>query len=139
MFNPLPRFDGAEAWTALTPEQQAEIGVIALEYVVAANGRDAYADLDAEALLARAHEAAEVLLGGQLNEAVQDALAGIVPALDDEAELVPIPLRLGGVCRACACSEYDPCPEGCGWAQEDLCTSCAELAGLPAAALQPGG
>lgn len=121
----LPRFDGAEAWAKLTPEQQAEIGAIALEYVVAANGRDAYADIDALALQSRAHEAAEMVIAGQLNETVQEALAALVPALDDETLPVPIPSRLGPVCRVCACSEYDPCPEGCGWAEADLCTSCA--------------
>lgn len=125
---PLSRFDGGEAWAKLSAGQQAEIGAIALEYVVAAYGRDAYADQDGEALLARAHEAAEALLHGQLHEAVQDALADMMPALDDEAALVPVPLRLGRVCRACACSEYDPCPEGCGWKEPDLCTSCAEFA-----------
>lgn len=123
---PLPRVDGGEAWAKLSAEQQSEIGAIALEYVIASNGRDAYGDFVREALLARAHEAAETLLHGQLHEAVQDALAGIVPALDDETALMPIPLRLGRVCRACACSEYDPCPEGCGWKEPDLCTSCSE-------------
>lgn len=126
-----PRFHGAEAWAKLTAEQQAAIGAIALEYVIAANGRDTYADIDAEALLARAHEAAETLLGAQLHEAVQDALAETVPALHDETALMPIPSRLGPVCRACACSEYDPCPEGCGWAEADLCTSCAAAGSQP--------
>jgi hypothetical protein len=32
-----------------------------------------------------------------------------------------------GVCRWCGCTERDPCPGGCGWAdrQQTLCTSCA--------------
>jgi hypothetical protein len=38
--------------------------------------------------------------------------------------------RLGnGVCcRGCGCSENDPCPEGCAWHDDDLCTQCAEFA-----------
>lgn len=28
-------------------------------------------------------------------------------------------------CRACGCSESLACPDGCGWAQPDLCTLCA--------------
>jgi hypothetical protein len=30
-----------------------------------------------------------------------------------------------GVCFVCGCSEFDPCPEGCGWAnaQQTLCTN----------------
>jgi hypothetical protein len=127
----LERFDGAAAWAALTPEQQAEIGAVALEYAIAVTGRDAYRDFDATYLLAKPFEAAEVLLFGQLYEAIEDALAATVPALTDNAAFVPIPSRLGAVCRACACSECDPCPEGCGWAEPDLCTSCAELAALP--------
>lgn len=27
-------------------------------------------------------------------------------------------------CIKCGCSGYDPCPEDCGWASEDLCTAC---------------
>lgn len=33
------------------------------------------------------------------------------------------------LCRTCACSEFDPCHDEhgatCGWAEQDLCTSCA--------------
>ncbi len=28
------------------------------------------------------------------------------------------------VCRECGCSDSLACPEGCGWAQPDLCTEC---------------
>lgn len=28
-------------------------------------------------------------------------------------------------CRECRCSDSLACPEGCGWAQPDLCTVCA--------------
>jgi hypothetical protein len=31
----------------------------------------------------------------------------------------------GPACRVCGCTQHDPCPEGCGWYQADLCTSCA--------------
>ncbi|MCW2412034.1 MULTISPECIES: XRE family transcriptional regulator [unclassified Sphingobium] len=33
------------------------------------------------------------------------------------------------LCRVCACTQHDPCCEGyltCGWAEPDLCTSCAD-------------
>jgi hypothetical protein len=44
---------------------------------------------------------------------------------------VVVPLRRGR-CRWCGCTYYDPCPEGCGWADptETLCTACARLDGL---------
>jgi hypothetical protein len=135
--NALERFDGVCAWSALSPEQQAEIGAIALEYVIARNGLDLYSDVDGAALLHRPFEAVEPLLMQQLLELAQDALADQVPALTDLSRLMPVPSFLGRVCRACACSEYDPCPEGCGWAEPDLCTACAELAQPSASAPQP--
>ncbi len=27
-------------------------------------------------------------------------------------------------CRICKCTQYNPCPEGCYWVEEDLCSSC---------------
>jgi hypothetical protein len=34
-----------------------------------------------------------------------------------------------GTCRWCGCTERDPCPGGCGWAdrQQTLCTSCSHF------------
>lgn len=29
-------------------------------------------------------------------------------------------------CRACGCTEDDPCDEGCEWAEADLCSACAQ-------------
>lgn len=34
----------------------------------------------------------------------------------------------------CGCSHHDPCDQGCGWAEDDLCTACAD-AGVEAAAV----
>lgn len=33
-------------------------------------------------------------------------------------------------CRVCGCTQFDPCPSGCGWApgEADLCTVCAAAA-----------
>lgn len=28
-------------------------------------------------------------------------------------------------CRECGCSDSLACPQGCGWAQPDLCSACA--------------
>ncbi|MCW2361645.1 MULTISPECIES: XRE family transcriptional regulator [Sphingobium] len=33
------------------------------------------------------------------------------------------------ICRVCACTQHDACRDGdmtCGWAEDDLCTRCAE-------------
>jgi hypothetical protein len=29
-------------------------------------------------------------------------------------------------CRECGCSQSIACPDGCWWAEADLCSSCAE-------------
>jgi hypothetical protein len=49
--------------------------------------------------------------------------------------------RERGVCRMCGCSHFDPCPEGCGWAdvQETLCTECAPIAKAESQALRAFG
>lgn len=130
-FKDWPRFDGSAAWTALSDDQQAEIGAIALEFVVNANGEAAYFGCDpcfhgegADGKN-RPFIAGESLLMELLMQAAQDALADRVPALNDDALPVPIPSLLGAVCRACGCSEQDACATGCRWVEDDLCSSCA--------------
>lgn len=120
----LPRFDGEAVWEALTPAQQAEIGAIALELIVAQNGEDAYYDGSEIKLEARPFLAVQPILNDMLMNAVQDALREHVSALNDDTLPVPIPSMLGPVCRVCRCSEDDPCEEGCGWSETDLCTAC---------------
>lgn len=39
-------------------------------------------------------------------------------------------------CRVCGCTDLRACEGGCGWAEADLCTRCAEKA-LPVAAEEP--
>lgn len=45
-----------------------------------------------------------------------------------QSRIVMIPEH-PGKCRWCGCSEFDPCPAGCGWAnvRQTLCTECVEL------------
>jgi hypothetical protein len=126
-FKNWPRFDGAEAWSKLSPEQQAEIGAITLELAVAQHGIDRHIGQTTNND-GRPFDAAEPLLFHALQDSVTTALGSIDPDLfDDDLEappLVPIPSLLGAVCRICRCSEHDPCDEGCGWAEPDLCTAC---------------
>lgn len=128
----LERFDGQAAWAALSPEQQAEIGALALEYIIAEAAMGTAAqDCDAwgnPTPLARACIMAELSVGKMLADTAVLAIAPIVPFLLDASLPVPIPSLLGPVCRACGCSTDDPCEGGCGWAEEDLCTACAEPA-----------
>jgi hypothetical protein len=35
-------------------------------------------------------------------------------------------------CRVCGCTHLTPCPEGCYWVEDDLCSACAEAASLAA-------
>jgi hypothetical protein len=139
----LPRFDGAAAWAMLTAEDRAAIGAIALEYVVNMHGEDAYfTGLEAKPE-ARPFIAGQPALMDMLMNAVAEAIANSDPvlneALNDDAQPVPIPSLLGGVCRICRCSDYDACPEGCGWAEPDLCTACAESQGETAAEASANG
>lgn len=34
-------------------------------------------------------------------------------------------------CRECGCDEFHACPGGCWWVEPDLCSACADPAGLP--------
>jgi len=84
IFKNWPRFDGLAAWPKLSPEEQAEIGALALELVVASRGMDvAYCSGLEEAPVARPFLSAATFLNDQLEDAVGDAIAGAVPAFDD--------------------------------------------------------
>lgn len=43
----------------------------------------------------------------------------------DERKLLGVALADEVPCRECGCSDSLACPQGCGWAQPDLCTVCA--------------
>lgn len=34
--------------------------------------------------------------------------------------------HLPGACRVCGCTWNNPCPDGCSWVEDDLCSACAE-------------
>lgn len=118
------RFNGAQAWAKLTSEQQAEIGAILLELIVCQNGEDAHED---DGRLGPTFEGGYPHIDQLLMDAVSDALHSRMPEVLNDYH-VPVPSLIGPLCRACGCSEYNPCPEGCGWAEPDLCTSCAATA-----------
>ena len=124
--NPLPsleRFNGASAWAMLKPEVQAAIGAIALEYIINIEGLALPLDFQNLTARDRAFIAADALLSCKLHETVCDALHSHVPAALGGYQ-IPIPSQLGQICRVCGCSEFDPCREGCGWSEDDLCTAC---------------
>jgi hypothetical protein len=108
------RIDGAAEWTKLSPEFQAMIGAAADP-----GGGSATA-------IARAFEAAADLCSDRLLEAVTEN----VPAIDPKRP--PLPASLGDVCRTCGCSHEDPCEDGCGWLEPDLCTGCGDRQDPPA-------
>jgi hypothetical protein len=124
IFKDWPRFDGAATWASLAPAQQAEIGAIGLEFIVNANGEDAYfTGLEANAE-ARPFIADQPPLIDKLMTVVQDAIIEKVPALGDDALPVPIPSLLVPVCWRCGCAQEDACEGGCGWAESNLCSAC---------------
>jgi len=106
IFRNWPRFDGAAAWARLTPEQQAEIGVLALELVVASHGEDVvYRGGLEDAPESPLFLVAANLLFDQFENTVSDIIADTVPALDDYWLPMPIPSFTGTICRRCGCDE----------------------------------
>jgi hypothetical protein len=125
IFKDWPRFDGLATWPKLSPEEQAEIGALALELVVASRGEDVvYCSGLEETPVAGPFLTAATLLNDKLEDTVSDAIASTALAHHDHARRMPLPSLIGPICRSCGCYHEDPCDEGCGWAEEDLCTAC---------------
>lgn len=34
-----------------------------------------------------------------------------------------------GTCRVCGCTDWQACPRGCWWVEDDLCSACAPKKG----------
>lgn len=34
-------------------------------------------------------------------------------------------------CRECGCTQFNACPNGCWWVEEDLCSDCTEISHYP--------
>lgn len=122
---PIPRFDGAAAWSRLTDEQKDAIGAVALELT------QAWLVLFTEESEPRRRAAAmaELEIGAALRDEAFNALPLIQEHHPQAIHGVPLlPSLIGGVCRECGCTENDACPGGCGWAEPDLCTACVEPA-----------
>lgn len=120
--NTTDRFDGHAIWPTISPDQQAEIGATALELLAAWWAQEQAIDPFDGSLLARAADAADILLIEKLRVLMVEAVPrSALDAIDGEPRL---PAMLGPVCRECGCSQNDACPEGCAWAEPDLCTAC---------------
>lgn len=119
----LERFDGEAAWRLLSPEDQLRIGAIAMELGANFRLQDLILEGKLDQRFDRVAGAADTALIGLLTQAVDDVLPeGAFLAPDGRSPRIPY--LLGGVCRACGCSQNDACDEGCGWAGVDLCTAC---------------
>jgi len=119
------RFDGADAWSKLPPDVQAEIGAIALEMAAVSRLHDRCCQDGLPEIYHRTGDAAIVELWRDLQAVTSVALPEDAFEASD-GRMPRIPARLGGVCRVCGCSQNDACDAGCGWAAEDLCTACVE-------------
>lgn len=116
-----PRLDPLKAWDGLTAEQQRKMGAAAIVQALGADGEmNGLAPL--QGYVAAAGEGTRLLL-----QLLEDA------GLLDEGGNPPLPdLGVLGIhtCRACGCTEELSCAtvghEACGWAEPDLCTTCAE-------------
>lgn len=128
--SPFHRFDAAAAWAALDDAQRAEIGTHALEIVLVWHLQALEGPGPESALppvYARVTSAADNILLSSLETLVRDCLPdGAFTAPDGSTPRVPS--LVGGICRRCGCTHFDPCDERCGWAAVDLCTACVEPA-----------
>lgn len=119
-------FDCAKLWDSLPAETQREIGKAAILNSVAAIGQEAALAVG-DMRRGRFYDIAD---GVSLAAILTPAEAAIALVVDADGEL-PLPnLAPFGVqqCQGCGCIDGVACPEGCGWAREDLCTACAEMA-----------
>ncbi len=71
-------------------------------------------------------ELAILVLDGRTESVTLDAaeLRGLLEHIDMLTEA----LHAEGIafCRICGCTQNNACEGACGWAEEDLCTTCAE-------------
>jgi hypothetical protein len=107
---PAELLDIEALWTALTPEQQREIGVAAI-----AAGRGSAGHFD------RADR------GWNWDAAVGEGLRVIGLTIDRAGIKSGRPdLRKLGVrmCRGCGCTDDYGCPDLCCWVELDLCSAC---------------
>ncbi len=121
-------FDGAAVWATLTPEQQAEIGSRALEYVAACEAMSYGGYSDVGMPWSRAGEASIDAAQSELENCVDSILGTESFYGPDEHPLLPS--CVGMFCRVCGCSHEDACitdGEACSWADDYLCSACAEV------------
>lgn len=124
---PLARFDGAAAWSSLTPDQQTRIGALAMELGATWSTLDEQG-LDFEPVeIRRGIYAAQSMLMAELPETLAKAIpSGAFYAPDGTPR---VPSCIGDICRFCGCTQSDACPDGCGWcawAAPGVCTTCAK-------------
>jgi hypothetical protein len=112
------RFDGLAAWRRLSPRRQRLIGAAALELALC---DIVECDPANDPSTLRPFDHAATALLNLLSERAARPLARHL-----DKGLPPVPSLIGPVCRKCGCSDDDACAGGCGWAEPDLCTSCAE-------------
>jgi hypothetical protein len=103
------RFDARAQWDGLTPEQQREVGEMALLLLVAME------------------DVGPGIVGTRWEHAQHEAetrLDKYLPLADDFPEgpdLEAVGIR---ACRGCGCTDNSACPEGCEWVEADLCSAC---------------
>lgn len=121
----IPRFSGTSAWSALSLEEQAQIGATALELIVAIRAMQATEDPDrpeepTSNPVNRAAHASSAMCITTIDRLATAALP-VLMSFDDP----PVPSIVGDVCEGCGCTDEDACDDGCAWLRPGRCTSCA--------------
>ncbi|WP_448208222.1 hypothetical protein [Azospirillum sp. sgz302134] len=114
--------DPVAAWQALSPTVRDQIGAAAIAHALGIIG--SYQGLAPEP----GWHAADAESLSLMEELLRDHLPAAFSAED-----VPVRPDLGrlgiATCRECGCTDRCGCPEGCHWAEPDLCSVCAERRG----------
>lgn len=82
------------------------------------------ADWPADVRLLRAAELVLAKVASVVCNEVRDALMPEFTEL--EAAALELSAEKGNYCRACGCTEFNACWNGCSWLSDDLCSSHAE-------------
>lgn len=126
----LTRFDGAAVWPTLSPEAQAALGSVLLDFLAARRLEDSFEPLSPNG--ATLWRIVDVHDPETIAEILDDRFAEVVPiALIEDADGdFAVPVTYGAICRVCGCSDNDACHPACSWVEADLCSACVKPEGV---------
>lgn len=123
-----PRFNAAEMWHSLSPEQQEQIGTAALLLNTCCTrnslgARDEFVEAPEECPPdVGAFMRGEEIAWDMLDQAMEDAVPQLMAEAPPLPDLAPYGVR---VCHHCGCTDDMACEGGCAWVGPNLCSACS--------------